>query len=348
MKKFYFAILIVLAFFVQIQAQAETKIFSGTIADKKIQLTLTRSGDKLSGTYFYQNIGKDLRLSGTIDAEGNFQLDEFDAKNVKTGELKGTWKTGEDGGVWLEGLWINPKTKTDFALSAGEEMIYFTRAEKLVNRSFVEKNKQRMYEINADYPEISGVNPAIAAKFNQIIKTRVMKEVTDFKKEMLSMTAADLKFFKENGIGAYLDMGYMVDYASDKVVSVGFGNSTFEGGAHPSQFSFTINFDLAKGKKIELAELFKPNSNYLKVISEYCIKKLKEQQSEMTDDEWLATGAGAAAKNFSSWSIKRDGILISFDPYQVAAYAAGPQEVLIPYGELKNILRADSVVSSLR
>ena len=69
----------------------------------------------------------------------------------------------------------------------------------------------------------------------------------------------------------------------------------------------------------------------------------------MSDDEQIKDGAGALAKNFKSWNVTRKGILINFDPYQVAAYAAGPQEVLIPYGKLKSVLRdkfVDSVVST--
>jgi hypothetical protein len=336
-----------LALFAVAGAQTKPKIFSGNIGDKKVQFKLTRSGENLTGTYFYQNVGKDLRLEGSIKADGQFALTEYDAKNVKTGEMKGTWRTGDDGAAYLEGEWINPKNEESTVLNVGEEMIFFTTDAKLINKTFAEKNKPRMFEISADYPELTGFDAAIAAKFNKIIKDSVNREAADFRKDMMSLTAADLKFFKQNGMSAYLEMGYTIDYASEKAVSIGFGNSTFEGGAHPNHFSYTVNFDLARGKKIELVDLFKPGAGYLKFISEYCIKKLKEQQSDMTDDEWLATGAGPKAENFKSWSLRKTGVLITFDPYQVAAYAAGPQEVFIPYDELKNLLRADSIALSL-
>ena len=35
-----------------------------------------------------------------------------------------------------------------------------------------------------------------------------------------------------------------------------------------------------------------------------------------------------------------DGLTVTFPPYAVAPYAAGPQEVLIPYSELRGILNA--------
>jgi Protein of unknown function (DUF3298)/Deacetylase PdaC len=346
MKKLYLIIFIALALCIHTSAQAEAKTFRGTIGEKKVQLTLTRAGNKLSGKYFYQDIGKDLRLAGTIDAEGNFKLEEYDARNTKTGEFKGKWNQGE-GGIYLEGEWTNPKNDKSLIFSLGEEMIYFTGRTRLINKTYAEKNKPKMYEITADYPELVGVNPATAAKFNEIIKVRVMKDVNEFRKAMLGLSAEETKFFKDNGTEAYLEMGYLVDYANDKVISIGFGTSTYEGGAHPNHYSFSVNFDLTSGKKIELVDLFKPKSNYLKVISDYCIKRLKEQQEDMSDDEWIATGAGPKISNYRSWTVKKDGILITFDPYQVAAYAAGPQEVLVPYSELKNILRAGSVVEKL-
>jgi hypothetical protein len=36
---------------------------------------------------------------------------------------------------------------------------------------------------------------------------------------------------------------------------------------------------------------------------------------------------------------------ITFDPYQVAAYAAGPQNVLVPFSALKEIIKPDGIVT---
>lgn len=347
MRKFYIVIFVVLAFFVQTNAQSEKKTFRGIIGTKQIQLTLTRTGNKLSGTYFYQSTGKDVRLSGTIDAEGNFKLEEFDAANVKTGEFKGTWLKASDNTAYLAGEWTLLKDDETIILNLGEEMVFFTGATKLVNKNFSEKNRQRKFRIMADYPELTGVSPAVAANFNKLIKDSVMKEVDAFRKQMLTMSDEDMKFFKENNAEAFFETGYMIYYANDKVISIGFGNSVHMGGAHPAYYSFAVNFDLVTGKKIELADLFKPNSNYLKAISDYCIKKLKEQQADFADDEQIAAGAGAKEENFKSWNIRKSGILIIFEPYQVAPGAAGAPEVFIPYSDLKSILRADSVVLSL-
>jgi hypothetical protein len=363
MRKIYSALIAVFALFASIEAQQqqrrqpsqiETKIFRGSIADKKVQLTLTRaggggSGGKLSGSYFYSKIGQELKLTGTIDAEGNFRLDEIAPNGAKTGAFKGKWRIGEDEGVYLEGEWTSAKTKQNFAFAAEEEMIFFAgRRAKFVTRTLAEKNKPKLFDINIDYPELIATDaPAAAAKFNRLIKTIAEREFAEFRKLMFEQTTEDLKFARERGVNNYLEAGYRIDFADERVVSVGFAVSTYTGGAHPNHHSLTVNFDLKTGRRIELAELFKPGASYLKIISDYCVKDLKTKTGEMSDEDWIRSGAGPAKENFRSWSITKKGILINFDPYQVAAYAAGPFEVLVPYDELKGVLRQDSPVAGL-
>jgi len=231
-------------------------------------------------------------------------------------------------------------------IAAGQK-VFSIGAAKLINQSIIEKNESKMFEIKAEYPEMTGANPAVAARFNQLVKDTVMKEVEQFRGAMLTLTDADLNSAGESGVGNYLEMRYGIGFASERVLSIGFGNAVYGNGAQPNEYSFTINFDLKNGKKIELSDLFKPDSNYLKFISDYSIRSLKRNLEDLSDDEWLENGAGARAENFHRWAITKKGILIHFDPFQVAAYAAGPKEILIPYSDLKGILSENSVVSQL-
>ena len=328
------------------QAQTAAKTFRGYVSGKRIQMTLTRDGDKLSGTYFYTKYGTDLKLAGTIDAQGNIKLAEFDPKGVKTGEFTGTWKQDESGGVALEGEWKKTGGKDTTYFSADEQMINFTNGAKLITKTVAETNKPKRFEISAEIPEITGIDAGVAAKFNQLVKNRVMKTVNEFRKGMLEQTAEDLKYLPKD-INNYIEISYDVEAANNDFISLSFGDSEFTGGAHPNHASFTVNYDLKNNRELKLADLFKPNANYLKVISDYAINDLKKQLTDMSDDEWIKTGAGATTENYQSWNITDKSLLINFDPYQVAAYAAGSQEVLIPYSALKSILRDNSVVSGL-
>jgi len=60
----------------------------------------------------------------------------------------------------------------------------------------------------------------------------------------------------------------------------------------------------------------------------------------------IASGAKANPANFKNWNIQADSILITFDEYQVAPYTNGPQEVEIPFSELKNIFSPNALIIS--
>lgn len=337
---------IVLALSVSAQDGA-ARVFRGYVSGLPVEITLTRAGDKLSGSYLYTRIGKPLQLEGTIDAGGNFKLTERDATGKKTGEFSGKWTEDEkENGASLEGEWRKPGSAADsVGFTAGEQMIEFTGAAKIVSKSFVEKNKPKRFDITAEYPQLEGtIDAAVAARFNQLSKQTAMSMAADFRKNMFSMTAQDLKNLPA-GMSSYLDVGYSVQWATDDLISIRFTNGIFEGGAHPNYFSKTLNFDLKSGREINLPDLFLPKSNYLKAISDYSIADLKTRVGDMSDDEWLKTGAGAKAENYSSWNLTKKGLMINFDPYQVAAYAAGMQTVIVPYDKLRAVWRKDGAFS---
>ncbi len=70
-------------------------------------------------------------------------------------------------------------------------------------------------------------------------------------------------------------------------------------------------------------------------IANYCIAQLKTRNIGF---EAFTSGAQPTPENYGNWNITPDGLLITFDEYQVAAYAAGPQEVVVPYTELQSVI----------
>ena len=144
------------------------------------------------------------------------------------------------------------------------------------------------------------------------------------------------------------DIWYDFRYATDDLISVEFSESTYSrGAAHPNQITSVLNYDVKNGKKLALADLFNPKSNYLSVISAYCIKELKQKDKENELGEMIQSGASARADNYKAWTITKKGLWIIFDPYQVGPYAAGPQYVLVPYSALKDIVKLDGPVGAL-
>lgn len=345
--KIFLTTVVIFTAAVLVQAQTAAKTFRGFLDGKRIQMNLTRDNGKIAGTYSYAKYGTDLKLAGTIDAQGKFKLAEYDPKGAKTGEFTGTWKEDENtNGVALEGEWMKPKSANTLYFYANEQFVNFSNGAGFAAKSIDENNKPKRFEISAEYPELTGVDAATAAKFNNLVKTAVMKPVKEFRTGMLGQTADDIKFLPK-GINNSIGITYNVEMANNDLISLSFLDSVFTGGAHPNYASFTINYDLKNNRELKLADLFKPNSNYLKIISDYAISDLKKHLGDMSDEETIRNGAGAKAENFQSWNLTNKGLMINFDPYQVAAYAAGSQQVIIPYNKLKAVMRADSIVAGM-
>jgi uncharacterized protein YecT (DUF1311 family) len=71
------------------------------------------------------------------------------------------------------------------------------------------------------------------------------------------------------------------------------------------------------------------------------ITKARGGPDGMTDSDWIKRGAGPNARNYRAFVLTAKALDVFFDAYQVAAYAAGPQEAHIPLAAIKAELRAD-------
>lgn len=324
----------------------ETRYFKGSIGSALgLQMKLVRDGDKLSGTYFYQKVGKKIDVRGNVDSGGNVVLEEFDANGKQTGVFKGVWKTGDDGLIEIAGNWTKPNSSKGTAFALQQEPIEFTNGVEIVARQIKESNKKLKYEIDVEYPQLTGSTDPNFEKFNQAARGLVTKQVSGFRKQMAASAGEENPV--DTGMGSDLGAGYTIALAKDDLISVQFDIGGYSAGAaHPNSYTDVINFDLRSGKQLKLADLFKPGAKYLQALANYCVQDLKKQSKQkgadgMLDDDWIQRGAGPDANNYRSWTITKKGIGINFDSYQVAAYAAGPQYVLVPYSALKEIIKPD-------
>ena len=331
----------------------ETKYFKGSIGSTLgLQMKLVREGDKLTGSYYYQKVGTPINIRGSIDKSGNVVLDEFDSSGNQTGTFKGLWNQDANGLIAIAGNWNKPGSEKKTAFSLHEEPIEFSGGVEIVPRQIKENNKKLKYEVDVQYPQLNGSGSPNYEKFNQTVRSMVTKKVAAFKAEM-APSAEDPPPTETSAesMGSDLSVAYSIALAKDDLISVVFEVGSYSAGAaHPNSYSEVVNFDLRNGKQLKLADLFQPGSKYLQSIAAYCIADLKKQGKQqggesMLEDDWIQRGAGPDAENYSSWTIGKKGLGIIFDSYQVAAYAAGPQHVLVPYSALKDIIKTDGPIS---
>jgi hypothetical protein len=329
--------------------------FRGTIANSlAIEMTLTRDADRLTGTYFYPKVGKNINLTGTVDKDGNVELKESDESGKDTGIFKGKWKPATDSPDpalnEIDGKWSKPDGTKETAFQVFQQPIAFAGAVRVTPKVIKEANKAKHYTVDAEYPQIEG--DTRFDNFNREARNLITKDVAAFKTSETSQEPDTGSETPAETTDSTLDIGYEIRYATDDLISVEFTEGSYErGAAHGNSITTVVNFDVKNGKKLALADLFNPKSNFLHLISDYCLKDLRERAKKdkdaMFDEEMMKSGASPRADNYRAWAITKKGLWITFDPYAVAPYAAGPQHVLVPYSALNDILKPDGPVAAL-
>ena len=112
-------------------------------------------------------------------------------------------------------------------------------------------------------------------------------------------------------------------YVGPDVVSVKLILSQYTGGAHPMTIFSGLNYDRATGRQLLQDDAFKMIGLTVDEVSARATTELKAKLGDTMFEE----GANSNPENFSSFIISEDKVTFIFQPYQVAAYAAGVQEV---------------------
>ena len=170
-------------------------------------MKLIREGQKLLGSYYYQKIGQKIDLRGTIDQANNVMLEEFDDKGKQTGVFKGLWTIDEAGLIGIAGNWTRPDGDKQTAFSLHQEPIEFSGPVEIAGKQIKEKNKQLQYEIDVEYPQITGSTNPAAEKFNQQAKALVNEEVRSFRAAMTDLADDEIRNDDGKRSGNWLHRG---------------------------------------------------------------------------------------------------------------------------------------------
>lgn len=195
-----------------------------------------------------------------------------------------------------------------------------------------EEGSSPKYIITGQIPRLAGSEDERAKDFNSKAEKLVQEEIQYFRENILAHTSAS-----PVTAGSSFDAQYALIYQNNGIWALKFIFSGYaDGAAHPFHYSMTLNYDLEQGRKLSLEDLFATDTGYLKTISSFCIAELSRRDIGFYGG--FEQGAEPVEKNYRNWNITLDGLLITFDEYQVAPYAAGPQTITVPYSELQSLI----------
>lgn len=133
------------------------------------------------------------------------------------------------------------------------------------------------------------------------------------------------------------DAAYMLQiepfeiFFNDSVASALLSMYVDTGGAHGNTVFYSVNIDRTKETRITLDSLFDQQSTYLEYLSKTATNAVERS---LGSDVVFKEGLAPKKENFSVFTLTDSVITFHFPPYQVAAYAAGPQKVTIPFSDL--------------
>lgn len=131
-----------------------------------------------------------------------------------------------------------------------------------------------------------------------------------------------------------LQGNYTVSRPSPAAVSITYEVWTYTGGAHGNRDIITLNFDTEHGEYLALENIFADTEQALELMSTYCYSVLSAELGTDSSGTMLKSGTSPDTENFSALTLLPAGVIVHFQPYQVAPWSSGPQKVSMSLEDL--------------
>jgi len=203
-----------------------------------------------------------------------------------------------------------------------------------------EKSNETGYSIDAEYPRFEPETSGSLAEVNLCIAAFVMRIIQPFRSQAIQRSNEKAELRKTSPSAAWdsLSISHRLSLVTDELLSMDFSAWTYNAGAaHPTRQTYTLTVQRNPPLEINPKDMFDKSSEYLHLLSEYCVGELRRQESdngdktiEKTKDDWILSGAGPNAKNYERLVLEGRGLRVFFDEYQVGCHAEGRSEVFVP------------------
>ena len=205
-----------------------------------------------------------------------------------------------------------------------------------------ESGKAPDYTFKTDIPVLQGSSDPRVKNFNDELMAQVVQPaIAQFRKELTTQPAKPLAG------GSYFDVRYeLISPPGNNIISLQIKiEGMSDGAAHPYHVILPFNYDLEKGEKINLSQLFLQDVNALQIIADQCKAELAKRD---IGSQGFESGSDPTVENYAVWNLSSAGLVIVFNEYQVAPYFAGPQSVTIPLDKLSSIIDPSGALTGWR
>ncbi len=127
-----------------------------------------------------------------------------------------------------------------------------------------------------------------------------------------------------------INYDYSIDLENSRLISIHSELYEFLGGAHGLTTRYSYTIDKEKMSIVQLKDLFKENYTYKKIIDNEIRKQIKEQLEKEPGMFFNDGNDFKGVSEESPYYLDEENLIIYFQQYEIAPYAAGIIEFKIP------------------
>ena len=117
------------------------------------------------------------------------------------------------------------------------------------------------------------------------------------------------------------------------------------GAARPISGSYMLIFDARTGSEVETSDIVPEDADARDALVGLIEKHLRNDHGSVIYTDPATAAEYALTTTWTTWSIETDGLHITYSAEQIAPRYAGPLEIVLPYSELKGIIRDEFIPS---
>ena len=184
------------------------------------------------------------------------------------------------------------------------------------------------------------VNSAIREEAISLLTFEEEKEIVDIPTAISSFNNGYLellKKFPDETIPWEASIVAVIAYENEDLLTIKMNSYIFTGGAHGYGSTRFLNFDKKSGIELNRKDLFKNHGNFV----DFAEKLFREQQNIPSDQSINSTGLMFELDEFylpENIGFTESGLNLLYNPYEIASYADGTIEMVIPYEEIQKFL----------
>ena len=233
----------------------------------------------------------------------------------------------------------------------GKKLIQSNNDYQLLTKRIQEISRTKyFYEIEVTYPQLESLKQYSYDDVNNFLCEDINDVILDFRTYAIEESGSRRKL---GDINSNIDLhelwiNHEIHWSDNSLLSLEYSIFTLTPTmAHPNWGTITYNLKLPDLEVVRIQDLFRQKSNYLDVISELCIKELREQTGEHDKDaltDFVLPDLGSVIEILSDYYLTEKYLVIVFHS-RVWPHALGRKDVQIPYSKLAGLISETSVIS---